>query len=1060
MILNFDMQDIIKSATNLSTFRGGLDLYKDKKVKHFTYHEGLQRAFAKVDDDELYRVDISFSPKGFDKTFCECRDFHERDGNCKHLAAALIYAKLSGGQVFEKNKLSEVMDYYLNEEFEPSQGFEHVKIDYELMFHKEANEVGITFKVGLDKTYVVKDIMDFFQALEDQRGVVFGKKFTFDPYFHSFAPQDQALMAYLCALAETHSYHHWREGGDLPKKYMLLSPKEGLKVMDFLKDRTLDVFCKDKPTVYLDATITYEALDVDLKLLQSGEDLALDLKPLEAYQALNQSYSVFYRDYKVHVLNTSAVKELKPLMEMVDLGYDALVIPQDDMNDFMSYMYPIVDKHFPIEVHETLKARVEWKTCEAQLYLDLEEDRVVASLKYVYGDHIFDAFQGLESKAYDHIVIRDLKKENHVMHLLEAAAFKVSKTGYYLEEAQDIYIFLREGLKALSQKVTIYYAEDFKALKIIKGDHMAFKTSFSGHDSFFDFTFDLGDIKLEDMADFIKALKEKKKYHRLKDGTFIDLDHTYFNKMSDIFIDLDLNSQDIKDNTVHLPVYFSMYLDDQLGDFKSFYTGSDHFQKLLDEVKGGQVNHHKLPHVADASIRSYQEKGFNWLKTLSTHHFGGILADDMGLGKTLQTLMYIASEKENKADLKVLIIAPTSLTYNWLNEIHKFFPALRARVVEGNKKQRTDIINKSEAFDLMITSYALVRNDLDMYQKLALDICIIDEAQHIKNPDSKTAKAIKQLNTNHRFALTGTPIENGLSELWSIFDFIMPQYLGNIYDFKQKYDQESDEPDAHKALRKMIQPFILRRLKKDVLKELPDKIENKMVVELLEDQKKVYLAYLSKVKEDLAKAYAEEGYKKSQMKTLAALTRLRQIALDPSLFLEDYHGKSAKFELLKELLEELLAGQHKVLIFSQFTGVLDKIKTMLKTMYVPYYAIDGSTPSSKRYAQVEAYNEDKTPVFLISLKAGGTGLNLTGADTVIHFDPWWNPAVENQATDRAHRIGQEKTVHVIKLITQGTIEEKIFALQEKKKALIEQVIQPGETWITKLSEDDIRDLFI
>jgi len=1056
-MINFEMQDIIKSSSSLNTFRNGLDLYKLDRVKDFKFHEGLQRAFAKVEDEELYHVDIAFSERGFETAFCECRDFYEKRGHCKHVAATLIYAKLSGNQAFEKNKLSEVMDYYLNEDFQESQGIEEVRVDYELMFHREEELVGINIKIGTDKTYVVKNMLSFFRDLDRHQSIYFGKKFTLDPYFHRFSEEDQVLMDLLSDIVESHYYHQWENMHDSQGKYLILTPKECLKVLKFMENKTFDLLYRDEPRLFMDCHVSRTPLTCDLALSQEGDIFSLDLRPLKLFKSLDKAYKLFYYDFKLHIFSTSLQKEIRPILDMVHLGYEDLVIPKDQLNDFMVYMYPMINKHMPIQMDESIKEGVEWQDCQAHLYLDLDGDRIVATLKYVYGKHVFDAFKGLESEAYDHIVIRDVKKENHVMHLIEAAAFKVSKEGYYLEEAEDIYIFLREGLKALSQNVTIYYASDFKSFKMIKGSQLSFSSNFSDQGSFFDFSFDLEGLEADEVAAFIKALKEKKRYLRLKDGSFIDLDHERFHAMRDIFNDLHLSDKDVYNQRVALPIYFSMYLDNQLEAFQDVYIKSPQFKDLLGSIQTDQTHSYDLPELGQTQIRSYQEKGFNWLKNLSRYHFGGILADDMGLGKTLQTLMYIHSEKNRLNEIKVLIVAPSSLTYNWLNEVQKFFPDLRAQVIEGTKNQRRKLIEDYGSHDLMISSYALVRNDLECYQDLDLDICVIDEAQHIKNPDSKTAKAMKQLKATHRFALTGTPIENGLSELWSIFDFIMPRYLGTIHQFKNRYGQES--VDQRQALKKMIQPFILRRLKQDVLKELPDKIENKMVVELLDDQKKVYLGYLSQFKDDLAKTYATDGFNKSQMKTLAALTRLRQIALDPSLFLDNFEGKSAKLELLQELLEELIAGQHKVLIFSQFTGVLDRIQDRLGLMDLSYFRIDGSTPSRKRHELVETFNKDQTPVFLISLKAGGTGLNLTGADTVIHFDPWWNPAVENQATDRAHRIGQKQSVHVIKLITKGTIEEKIYALQERKKALIEQVIQPGETWINKLTEEEVRDLF-
>jgi superfamily II DNA or RNA helicase len=1057
MIINYDMQDIIKSVHHLTTFRSGLDLYKQEKVHNFSYYEGLQRAFGKVEDEDYYNVDITFTEFGFEEALCECKDFYDEKGHCKHIVAMLIYAKLSGIEAFETTKLKEVMDYYLDQNYQEPEGSEPVNLVYEMFFHKASGSIGVGLKVGMDIPYVVKDIRAFFENLENNEAIVFGKKFTFDPYFHRFNEKDGKIIDLLKTIAEAVLFHSYDLDNGFGKKYLMLSPGEARRLLKYLEGAFVDLTIKDGKKSYEPSQVLLKQPPVSLKIKENNSNFLIDLSSLKNYEFLNEQGSFLYHEQKIYVLNREIIRDLEPLLKMVEGGYDGLTIYPDELNRFIAYMYPIINRRFSIALHDSFVSKIQWEPCEVRLYLDLEEDRIVARLKYVYGTYIYDAFEGLESKDVDEIIIRDLVKENHVMHLIESSAFKVSKNGYYLEDPEGIYAFLKEGIKALQKQVTIFYSDAFKTLKIITGQKMAFKASFSGSSSFFDFSFDLGPVEPEEIHKLIKSLKEKKKYYRLKDGSFIDLEHSYFDKFKKLMMDLNLDKKVFHDTTLTLPAYFSWYLNEAFEEDGNLFSKDLAFEKLLSDIQSPEHHDYLVPELPTTNIRDYQVKGFNWLKTLSNYYFGGILADDMGLGKTLQTLMYIRSEKKEKDDLKVLIVAPTSLTYNWLNEIHKFFPELKAKVIEGTKKQRLLAIEEGSE-NLMITSYALVRNDLEMYQSLDIDVCIIDEAQHIKNPDSKTAKAVKALNVNHRYALTGTPIENGLLELWSIFDFIMPNYLGNMKDFKKNYEGENTSKEAHNALKKMIQPFILRRLKKDVLLELPDKIENKIVVDLLEDQKKVYVGYLEKIKEDLEQSSKEGDSRNYQMKLLAALTRLRQIALDPSLFIENYQGKSAKLELLKELIEELMDGGHKVLIFSQFTGVLDRIKNLLKTLNLSYYTIDGSTPSIKRNEQVNAFNTDETPLFLISLKAGGTGLNLTGADTVIHFDPWWNPAVEDQATDRAHRIGQKKTVHVIKLIAQGTIEEKIFELQEKKKALIEQVIQPGETWITKLSEEEIKNL--
>ncbi len=378
------------------------------------------------------------------------------------------------------------------------------------------------------------------------------------------------------------------------------------------------------------------------------------------------------------------------------------------------------------------------------------------------------------------------------------------------------------------------------------------------------------------------------------------------------------------------------------------------------------------------------------------------------------------------------------------------------------KKEREDNLKDHEVGDVYITSYATLRRDIDLYEEMNFSTVILDEAQHIKNESSKAAQSVKQLMAKHRFALTGTPMENHLGEFWSIFDFVLPGHLGSKYSFTNTFEKpivkEGNEGKSE-ALRAMIKPFLLRRLKVDVLPELPDKLESQISIEMTEEQKKVYAATVSRIRSEINTQIKDKGFAKSQLQILAALTRLRQICSHPSVFIENYEGSSGKFEALRELLEELKDSGHRPLIFSQFTSVLTLIRDMVEDMGLEYHYLDGGTKAKDRGKMVDDFNAGQGDLFLISLKAGGSGLNLTGADTVIHFDPWWNPAVEDQASDRAYRIGQTKNVHVMKLVTRGSIEEKIIKLQDKKRELIDKIIKPGETLITALSEDEIKGLF-
>jgi SNF2 family DNA or RNA helicase len=578
-----------------------------------------------------------------------------------------------------------------------------------------------------------------------------------------------------------------------------------------------------------------------------------------------------------------------------------------------------------------------------------------------------------------------------------------------------------------------------------------------------EFTFDIGDIDSSELNRVFTALREKKRYYRLKDGTFLPLDSNELNGLAQIMDHLGIREKELLQGHVEMPKYRALYLDRQLQEsgIQDVVKNSE-FHELVRDIRSPGDIPVEIPASLETTLRDYQRLGFKWLKTLSHYGLGGILADDMGLGKTLQILAMLLSDKQQGSQEPSMVVAPTSLIYNWEEEVQKFVPDLKTLIISGSKNERKKLMEQIPAVDLVITSYPLIRRDKEDYEAYTFRCCIIDEAQHIKNPVSQGAKAVKSIQAKRRFAMTGTPMENSLSELWSIFDFIMPGYLFSHNKFMSTYEKpivKDHDADSVEELARHIKPFILRRLKVDVLKELPEKIESKMVAELTEEQKKIYLAYLSQVRGEIAAEIDRSGYEKSHIKILSALTRLRQICCHPGVFLEDYRGESGKLLLLDEVISDALSGGHRILLFSQFTSMLKLIRERLNASHVSTFYLDGNTDVLERIKLVRSFNEGEGDVFLISLKAGGTGLNLTGADTVIHYDPWWNPAVEDQASDRAYRIGQEKVVHVMRLITKGTIEEKIEHLKEQKRNLTDAVIKPGETFVSKMSEDDVMALF-
>ena len=490
---------------------------------------------------------------------------------------------------------------------------------------------------------------------------------------------------------------------------------------------------------------------------------------------------------------------------------------------------------------------------------------------------------------------------------------------------------------------------------------------------------------------------------------------------------------------------------------------SKRFEEFWNQIStfstGGDV---ALPKGINAKFREYQQKGFGWLWFMYKYGLNGILADDMGLGKTLQALALIQKAKEEDGEKPVLVVCPTSVVFNWESEIQKFAPTLSCLKLSG--VERKNFFEKIPEHDVVITSYALIRRDIEELQKYEFRYIILDESQNIKNAMSQTAQSVKQLKAEHKLALSGTPIENRLEELWSVFDFLMPGFLFNIAEFNYRYVNpimERQDKTVEKRLKLQIYPFILRRMKRDVAKDLPDKVENIAYCELTPEQKDFYLDVLDSTKEELFKSIEQNGLEKSRLSIFSALLRLRQICCHPRLYdKENVKGMipSGKFEHLKGMLEQIISEGHRILLFSQFVDMLDIIKDWLERSGIPYEYLTGKTKD--RQGAVERFNSSASiPIFLISLKAGGTGLNLTGADYVIHYDPWWNPAVEDQATDRAYRIGQTKKVFVYRLITKNTVEEKIQKLKSIKRDLVDNVISVDRNITKSLTLDDIKEIF-
>jgi SNF2 family DNA or RNA helicase len=558
----------------------------------------------------------------------------------------------------------------------------------------------------------------------------------------------------------------------------------------------------------------------------------------------------------------------------------------------------------------------------------------------------------------------------------------------------------------------------------------------------------------EELVEILSRYNRKKKFYRLKNGDFVNMEDEGMHALIELQKGLNLTSSQLKKETVEVPKYRALYLDGELHQSGVLPVHRNRaFRSLVRNMKTVEDNDFEIPPSLEPILREYQKRGFLWLKTLCHNGFGGILADDMGLGKTLQVIAFLVSELDDGTDLqedtasqhrlrRSLIVCPASLVYNWKSEFERFAPQLSVKMVTGTAAERRAVIEQAGESDILLTSYDLLKRDLGCYEGVKFFCEVIDEAQYIKNHNTQAAKAVKQINASFHLALTGTPIENRLSELWSIFDYLMPGFLYGYQKFREEIEvpvlQHQDE-EAMQRLQKMIRPFVLRRLKKEVLTDLPDKLEECIYAKMEGEQQSLYDAHVKRLQLLLDKN-SEEEFNRSKIQILSELTKLRQICCDPALLFEGYQGDSSKTEVCVDLIKNAVSAGHKILLFSQFTSMLERLQERLTAEKISYYTLTGSTGKEKRRELVESFQQDETSVFCISLKAGGTGLNLTAADIVIHYDPWWNLAVQNQATDRAHRIGQENVVTVYKLITKGTIEENITKLQEKKHELADQVL--------------------
>ncbi|MBQ6527462.1 MAG: DEAD/DEAH box helicase [Clostridia bacterium] len=658
--------------------------------------------------------------------------------------------------------------------------------------------------------------------------------------------------------------------------------------------------------------------------------------------------------------------------------------------------------------------------------------------------------------------LRDLVRETQVSQTIQRyfSSFDPASGRFYTSASDDSFFrILHDAVPELEHFGTILASEDFPKLHVRSMGPTYLNVSIESdliHVSLLS-----EDLSEDDLLEILRSYRRKQHYHRLRSGDFIDMEEAKdeLDELMSLTEMLDLEPEDVIEQTASMPASRAAFVDAMMRTHNNLLrTRDERFQQLIQDFEKIRNTVFEVPESLRSVMRPYQVVGYSWLRMLASAGFGGILTDDMGLGKTLQMLSVLLAMHEEGVTDPFLIICPASLVYNWREEVRRFTPALSCTTLTGTAAVREQTIQSlksgEQKTDLYIASYDVVRRDILLLQSVHFHVIVLDEAQYIKTVKANITKAVKVLDGTHRFALTGTPIENRLSELWSIFDFLMPGFLFSAETFRSRYDlpiTQGKDPEATELLARMTAPFILRRLKSDVLKELPEKLEEIRTAVFDDEQKRLYDAQVMVLRRIIESAHTPQD----RFAILPELLKLRQICCDPSLLFEDYHGESAKRTACLDLIESAIDGGHRILLFSQFTSMLDLLKEDLTKAGIPFYLLTGSTPKEERLRLVHDFNVGDTPVFLISLKAGGTGLNLVGADVVIHYDPWWNQAAQNQATDRAHRIGQTRQVTVFKLIAAGTIEEKIVQLQEAKKDLADAILEGRHESLLSMSHEEL-----
>lgn len=1009
---------------------------------------------------------------------CTCNSHNQKFGMCVHeTATAFAYyrhlyqntAMRTSTSQFMKDIIDSYIRCRIYEDMKQEEGIISLVPKITL-----GNEPGMSFKLNNKAfEYIISDLGEFYNRMKNGSEFEYGKQLILKHNVLAFEKESRELLKQLLEAIEEEmdiSFDYTaKTKNTLKKKYLNLKSSYMDGIAGCIEGKSIELELPDKTR----KQVLFERNNAEIRLylketLLGGYRLEPDI-PMYCFMLGNCLCVCLFPFSKICVCDreyTQAMAELLIKMNADIYREDNFSVSKRDIALFCGQMLPVIKDYVHIDTSGFELENVLPQKLEAEFKFDIDLDNnIVCRETLSYGEFNINPVRGGSMPVN---ILRDYAKEYKIKMTAEKYLKGMADDdGNLIVKGEDtIYRLLEEGIPQLMELGTVYVSDKFKNIRISSAPRLSVGARMN--ENMLELDIDMAEFDKEELKKLLESYRLRKKYYRLKNGDFVKIEDNSLSVISEISEALELSAAEFEkmtDGTIFIPKYRALYIDlvlNQAGDIQLNRDRS--FRQLVRGMKEMADSDYEVPETLAAVLRKYQRTGYRWLRTLVENGFGGILADDMGLGKTLQiiTLLLAYKEKQTEASEKKtsLIVCPASLVYNWENEIRKFAPQLTSLVVSGTADERKELLCNACGKEIIITSYDSLRRDMKYYQKLEFMYQVIDEAQFIKNPATQNARSVKEIRAESKFALTGTPIENRLSELWSIFDYLMPGFLYSYTKFKNELENRitrEDDRIALKRLQTMIKPFVLRRLKSEVLKDLPEKQEAVVYSQLEGVQKKLYAAMLEQFRSDVL-SIPEDSFGAERMNVLAKLMRLRQICCDPSLCFEDFNDVSAKLETCMEIVRGAIDSGHKILLFSQFTTMLGIIAKRLAKEEISYYMLTGNVPKEERIKQAEAFNNDDTKVFLISLKAGGTGLNLTGADIVIHYDPWWNVAVQNQATDRAHRIGQLRKVNVYKLIVRNSIEEKILKLQEGKERLASQVVSEEVSGFGTFTKEDLLEL--